>query len=129
MNEPASWTPDELDAIGRADEAEITTSTSTGRSTATPIWIVRVADGVYVRSYRGPDGGWYRRALRSGTARVAVGGIELDVTVSPASDVPAADVDAAYRAKYGRSPYTTTMVEPLVATTTLRLTPRHEEDR
>jgi hypothetical protein len=32
-----------------------------GSTRSVPIWVVRVGDDLYVRSVRGPDGGWYRR--------------------------------------------------------------------
>jgi hypothetical protein len=32
------------------------------RGPAVPIWVVWVGDELYVRSFRGASGGWYRRA-------------------------------------------------------------------
>ena len=43
------------------------------------MWVVRVDDDVYVRSAHGPDNGWYRRAVASGTGRIRAGGVEHDV--------------------------------------------------
>jgi hypothetical protein len=86
-----------------------------------PIWAVVVDGDAYVRSYHGPSGAWYQRALREG--RVNVEGIEANV--EPAGD-PALNerISDAFRAKYGeRSPDATEgMVSPEVAATTLRLT-------
>ena len=36
-----------------------------GSTRSVPIWVVRVGDDLYVRSVRGPDGGWYRRLRQS----------------------------------------------------------------
>jgi hypothetical protein len=128
MNSMTAWPPDELDAVARADELAIVVAGRDGHVPApTTIWVVRVGDHLYVRSFRGPSGGWYRRALRGGRGHIAAGGVERDVVLSDAHDVSSLDVDAAYRAKYGRSPYLAAMVEPSVADTTLRLTPADRE--
>jgi hypothetical protein len=59
----SGWSDSELATIGRADEIHI----APDRADHTPgpsvtIWVVRVGDDLYVRSYRGPSGSWYRRA-------------------------------------------------------------------
>jgi hypothetical protein len=119
----ADWTPQDLDTIGSAGEIEITPIGADGAPRAgRTIWIVRYGDGLYVRSYRGPGGGWYRAARRSGRARIRGGGFERDVTVTP-HDRDRAGLDDAYRSKYGRSSYVDAMVTDSAAATTLRLTP------
>ena len=85
-----------------------------------PIWAVVVDGEVYVRSYRGERGAWYRRALRDG--RMKLEGI--DVRVEPQRDPELNErISDAFRAKYGgRSPGPTeAMVSPEVVATTLRL--------
>jgi hypothetical protein len=42
------------------------------------MWVVPVADELYVRSAGGPGRPWYRRALASGTGRIRAGGVELE---------------------------------------------------
>lgn len=115
----------DFDAVAAADELEITTIRPDGTLRPwVPIWVVRVGDQVYVRSYRGPGGAWYRYASEAGQARVRAGGVELDVTAEhPAHDVDDT-VDAAYRAKYAR--FGRTYLDPMLAAkaATLRLTPR-----
>ena len=46
----------ELERIGDADELELAAG---GRTTT--IWVVRVGGDLYVRSYRGRNGTWFRR--------------------------------------------------------------------
>lgn len=69
-----TWSPDELDRIGAADELQLRSDQADG--TARPyvtIWVVRAGDELFVRSAYGPDNGWHRRALASGTGRVRAG--------------------------------------------------------
>jgi hypothetical protein len=54
------WTAEELDTIGAADELEIAALRPDGIRPATTIWVVRVGDDLYVRSYRGRAGRWFR---------------------------------------------------------------------
>jgi hypothetical protein len=85
-----------------------------------PIWAV-VTDGeAYIRSYNGPGGAWYRRALRE--RRVVIDGTAFSVEPEP-DDAVNANVSQAFRDKYGaRSPRPTEgMVSAEVAATTLRL--------
>jgi len=53
----SAWTPDELDRIGAAEEVEIAPRRADGTlRSAVPIWVVRVGDELYVRSWRGLGG-------------------------------------------------------------------------
>src|SRR5437879_3782689 len=107
----AAWTSDDLKAIAAADEIEMAPRRPDGTlGRFTTIWIVRVGDDVYVRSYRGPSGSWYRAALRTRSGHLRAGGIERDVTFDEEHGADPADVDHAYRAKYGRSSYVDAMV-------------------
>ncbi|TPX03595.1 DUF2255 family protein, partial [Schumannella luteola] len=54
------------------------------------------------RSARGPEGGWYRRALATGRGRIRVGGEEFAVVFVPAPDADHVAIDAAMHAKYDR---------------------------
>ena len=98
-----SWTPDELTTIGRAEELQLASVRDDGtlRRYVT-MWVVRTGDQLYVRSARGPDNGWYVRALRSGAGRIRAGGLERNVVFAAADPNVHADVDAAYHAKYDR---------------------------
>ena len=90
-----------------------------------PIWVVCVGDGVYVRTWRRRDTGWFGRVLASRRARVRVPGVDASVSVEDVGGDAGthAGVDAAYRAKYGRYGSTTVdrMVNDDAAATTLQL--------
>ena len=82
-----SWTSDELDRIGSADELRITSVRADGALRPyVPIWVVRVGDDLYVRSYRGADGGWFRHLRERDRGRIKAGGVEREVAVAAAAD-------------------------------------------
>ena len=116
--------PGELEAIGAAAELSVAPQRPDGTlRPCTMIWVVRIGDDVYIRSYRGPSGSWYRAAVRAGAGRIRAGGIERDVSFEQADAIEPARIDDAYRAKYGRSPYAEAMLSADAASTTLRLIP------
>ena len=121
-----TWTSDELDTIGTAEELEIAPRRRDGtlRNPVT-IWVVRLRDDLYIRSYRGREGSWYRAAQASGEARILAGGVEKDVTIVDADPTLNDQIDDAYRTKYGHYPqYVAPMVAPEARPTTIRLVPR-----
>jgi len=122
-----NWTAEELARIANAEELAVTTTGSDGapRKPVT-VWVVRDGDALYVRSYKGKDGAWYRNASKR-EGRVRAGGIERDVEFAHADDTTLNDrIDEAYRVKYAR--HGSSFVDPMVAdqarATTLRLSPR-----
>ncbi len=126
----ATWTDDELRRVGAATELQIASRRDDGslRPYVT-IWTVRAGDHLYVRSAYGADNPWYRHATASGSGRIRAGGIERDVTFTPASELDAATqaaVDAAYHAKYDRygPQIVGTVTGPHAAPVTLRLVPQ-----
>ena len=122
----SEWSDGELSVIGTADEIHIAPDRADHTpGPAVPIWVVRVGDDLYVRSYRGPSGSWYRRAKRNGSGRVRVGGIDHAVRFTSADPTVRTQVDDAYRAKYGRygNGYVRPMISDTVAETTLQLQP------
>ncbi|KQZ09189.1 hypothetical protein ASD23_12955 [Agromyces sp. Root1464] len=121
-----TWTAEELDRVGAADELQIASRRADGslRPFVT-IWVARVGDELFVRSAYGPGNPWFRRAQASGAGRIRAGGVERDVAfVEPPADVHEA-VDAAYHVKYDRygPKIVGTVVGPQVIATTLRLEP------
>ncbi|MFI1330265.1 DUF2255 family protein [Streptomyces sp. NPDC020845] len=123
-----TWTSDELSNIAAADELEMAPLRGDGTPrTAVPIWVVRDGDDLYVRSFRGSGGAWYRAARASHAGHITSGGVDKDVTLVEAPDPGVNDrIDAAYRSKYSR--YSGSYVRPMVTdtarATTLKLVPR-----
>ena len=120
----SDWTADELDTIGNANEIQLSTARDDGSLRAfVPVWIFRVGDSLYLRSYRGPGGSWYRHARVHPQGHLRIGEIDRDIKFTDPGDIATATVDEAYRDKYGKSVYVNTMVRDDVATTTLRVVP------
>jgi hypothetical protein len=118
------WNRNELEAIGAAAELSVAPRRPDGAlRPSTPIWVVRVGDDLYVRSYRGPSGSWYRAAVRARAGHIRADGIERDVSFEQADAIEPTRIDNAYRTKYGRSSYLDAMLSAEAAATTLRLIP------
>ncbi len=115
-----SWTSDELARVGDAQELDLSVA---GRTVT--IWVVRVGDELYVRSWRGGRGSWFRRDQQTHTVHLHAGGVDRAVALVDAGDDINDLVDDAYRAKYARylDSYTAHMVAPDARTTTLKLVP------
>jgi hypothetical protein len=108
-----SWTNQELERLGDAEELEITSRRQDGSLREyTTLWVVRVGDEIFVRSARGLSGGWYRHAMRAGAGRIRVGDIAYDVAFLEPRNEDSATVDQAYRVKYSRSPLLHFLVSP-----------------
>jgi hypothetical protein len=121
----AAWSAADLKRIGDAEELQIAPFGADGAPRReVPIWVVRAGADLYIRSWRGTNGGWFRMARASHVARVRAGGVERDVDLVDAGDEVNDAVDAAYRDKYGRYPsYVEPMVRADARATTLRLVP------
>ena len=124
-----AWNPEDLARIAESDELVVaTTSADGGLRAPVPVWVVRDGDDLYVRSYKGSGGAWFRAATARPEARVSAGGIEMEVAFAEvAADVTLNDrIDDAYRSKYRR--YGADYIDPMIAdqarATTLRLTPQ-----
>jgi hypothetical protein len=121
-----TWTSDELARIEAADELELAALRRDGmlRKPVT-IWVVRHGDDLYVRSWRGPTGSWFRAAQQTHEGRISAGGVEKDVRFVNAGDDVDAAVDDAYRSKYRRyaGSYLEPMLRPQARATRLKLVP------
>jgi hypothetical protein len=108
------WMAEELGTIGAADELDIAAMRPDGSLRLyVTIWVVRVGDDLYVRSYRGRDGAWFRSALRRPEGRIRTTGLEHDVTFEEPGESEQSAIDHAYREKYAR--YADSYVDPMVA--------------
>jgi hypothetical protein len=120
------WTSDELDKIGDADELQLAPLRQDGtlRNPVT-IWVVRYGDDLYVRSYKGSAGAWFRGAQASHEGRIQAGGVAKDVRFADADHGLDDQIDGAYRAKYRRygGSYVDPMVGPGARATTIKLVP------
>jgi hypothetical protein len=122
----ATWSTDELDTIGRADELQIAPRRRDGTlRRPTTIWVVRLGDDLYVRSWRGRTAAWFRAAQDRREGHIRAGGIERDVTFVDADPDLNDAIDAAYRTKYRRyaDSYVPPMLSPDARATTLKLVP------
>jgi|SRR5579875_586215 hypothetical protein len=123
-----SWTQNDLERIGAAEELRLATFKKDGtlRKPVT-IWVVRVGDDLYIRSWRGRNSVWFRQAQRRHEGRISAGGVTKDVTLVDASSDKALndEIDAAYQSKYRRhsAAYVDPMIAPQARATTLKLVP------
>jgi hypothetical protein len=122
-----TWTSDELNKIGRAEELQIASLRRDGTlRKPVIIWVVRLGSDLYVRCVNGRAGAWFRGVQTRHEGRIWAGGVEKDVTCVEETDPGINDkIDAAYLSKYGRYPqYVAPMVTPKVKAATIKLVPR-----
>jgi hypothetical protein len=119
-----AWDTTSARQLADATEIDIVVPAPDRPEVRTPIWIVAVDGDLYVRSWKGDAGIWFRRAHRYGTGSIVAAGQRHEVRFTAAGDPDLnARIDDAYRSKYGRSSYTQTMTRPPATTTTTRLDP------
>jgi len=114
----------DLAALDAAEEIEVETHAADGVVHRTIVWPV-VRDGVvYLRSYKGPSGRWYREAISDPSVALHVDGRRLSATAEPAADAPSVEAcSAAFRDKYRGDGSLLAMLAPDVLPTTLRMVP------
>jgi hypothetical protein len=122
-----TWTNDELNKIGAADELQIASLRRDGtlRNPVT-IWVVRLDADLYVRSVNGRTGAWFRGTQVRHEGHLQAGGIDKDVTFVDADPDINDPIDAAYRTKYRRyaASIISSIVSPEARSATIKLVPR-----
>jgi hypothetical protein len=97
----SAWSDDDLRRIADAEELDIAPVRRNGElRSATPIWVVRAGDDLYLRAAYGANKGWHGVARTSRRARISAGGVERDVAIEDAHQSVFDAVDDAYRGKY-----------------------------
>jgi hypothetical protein len=122
----ADWSGAELARVGATEELDLESERGDGTLRApVTMWVVRAGDNLFVRSVKGTEGPWYRGVRSRHRGRISSGGVERDVVFHEAGPGEYAEVDAAYRAKYG---HYTSIVESVLTeqarASTLRVEPR-----
>jgi hypothetical protein len=122
-----TWTREELNKIGTAEELQIASLRSDGTlRKPVIIWVVRLGDDFYVRSVYGRTSAWFRGTQVCHEGHIRAGGVDKDVTFVDAVPDINDQIDAAYRAKYRR--YDESIVGSIVSSearaATIKLVPR-----
>jgi hypothetical protein len=117
-----SFTTQDLARLGAAEEIEIETRSSTGDVHRAIVWPVVEGGAVFVRSYLGARGRWYREAIADPLVAIHLGGDRLAARVVPATDPASIEACSAGLArKHPTSPSIGAMLAPEILDTTLRL--------
>ena len=123
-----TWTSDEHNKIGKAEELQLASlrRDDTLRNPVT-IWVVRLADDLYVRSVYGRTSAWFRGVQTRHEGHIRAGGVDKDVTFVQEPDININEqLDAEYRAKYRRyaASIINTVVSPEARSAPIKLIPR-----
>lgn len=119
----ATFDADTLGVLTSVREVEIRTGKHPKK--AVTIWVTVADDAVFVRSWRGAEGHWYKDLAAGGPATLEAGGRRLAVQAVPARDSDSiARATRTYLSKYRSSTHVQDMVRAEVLPTTLRLEPR-----
>ncbi len=121
-----TWTSNELNKIGGAEELQIASLQSDGTlRKPVIIWVVRLGDDLYVRAVNGRSGAWFRATQVRHEGHIQAGGVDKDVTFVDADPNLNDQVDAAYRAKYRRyaANIVNTILTPQARESTIKLVP------
>jgi hypothetical protein len=113
-----------LHHLADVEEIRIGVRRPDGSTRSVPIWVVQVGDHIYVRSVRGPEGGWYRRLRANPDGEVRDGEHRHLVRAEAVTDAGTlAQVTRAYATKYGASPFVRPLLGGPSVEATLRLDP------
>jgi hypothetical protein len=112
----------DLDLLARKEEIRVETRSGAGDVHKTIVWPL-VRDGaVYLRSYRGEAGRWYREAIANPEIVLLFDRRRVPARAIPATDAASIEAcSAALREKYPRSYSLGAMLAPAVLGTTVRV--------
>jgi len=119
------WPKALLRAISESDDLHISPLREDGVTYGTPTWIwsVVVDGALYVRAYNGQRSRWYRAAMRHRAGRITAAGSTIEVSFERVDGAVQDQIDNAYRAKYGSSPYLDAMIGASAQAATVRVAP------
>jgi hypothetical protein len=114
----------ELARLGETQEIEIETRSPSGAVHQATVWPL-VRDGVvYLRSYKGPAGRWYRDILDDPSITLSGDGFRIEGRAAVADDPESIDAcSEALREKYPESHSLAAMLVDDVLPTTVRIEP------
>ena len=122
-----TWTSNELNKIGTAEELQIASLRRDGtRRNPVTIWVVRVGDDIYVRSVNGRTSAWFRGVEARHEGHIRAGGVDKDVAFVEEPDLNInQQIDAVYSTKYRRYPSAVDAINSGAArAATIKLVPR-----
>src|ERR1019366_3192611 len=97
MSGTMTWTAEQLDRIGQAEELQLAPRRPDGTLRSfTTMWVVCAGGDLYVRSAGGPKRPWFRHAQATGNGRIRAGAVEVDVHFAEATPDAQPTIDAAY---------------------------------
>ena len=122
----AGFDVSQLARIDGALEVEIETWAATGApSHRVIVWVVTADGEVYLRSFRGSSGRWYRELMATHEAVLHVAGTPIAVRAESAVTIEAIErCSRALERKYATDPALSSMLRADVLSTTVRLVPR-----
>ena len=123
----STWTDNELNKIGNAEELQISSLRADGTSRKPRIiWVVRLGNDLYVRSVNGRTSDWFHGVQTRHEGHIRAGGVDKDVTFVEEPDSNINDqIDAAYAAKYRRyASIIPSINDPKARAATIKLVPR-----
>ena len=121
---PNQFDPQTLNQLANTKEIEIETYSAAGQTHRTIIWVVVDDGNVYIRSWLGRNGRWYREITANPDAAIHINGRRLAVHAVPVtSESLIIRVSNNILQKYHRSPSANGMVREEILPTTLCLEP------
>jgi hypothetical protein len=113
-----------LDLLARTKEVRIETSRPGGPVHGAIIWIVVDGEDVFIRSFRGERGRWYRETLANPHVTIEAGDRRIEATSVSATDAESVRrCSEGFQLKYPKSKSTPMMLAEDILETTLRLDP------